>query len=176
VTARTRQVTIHCSSSFDLRRTGGQAQRVKMTRDRGPDELAVTRKSASAAVPAPPRASPRSFVEEERRPCVSALSALRVLAVAVQFRHCPCAGAIIAAVLRAWPRVALTALVCALGRALVLCHDVLLRAAGSLRATYVPVASDATRGPEHLKLSASRSPGARDVRASHHRDSAVVHV
>jgi hypothetical protein len=56
-------------------------------------------------------------------PFAPGLSALRVLTVAVQFRHRPGAGAIVAAILVAGPRVTLTALVRALAVAL-LCHDV----------------------------------------------------
>jgi hypothetical protein len=141
----------------------GQAQRAGDDRRQTFGRAARDAKTASAAAPPPSGHSHDRLSRRRDDRVVSALSALRVLAVAVQFRHCPCARAIIAAVLRAWPRVALTALVCALGRAVVLCHDVLLRAAGSLRATYVPVVGDATRGPEHLKRSASLSPEARDV-------------
>jgi hypothetical protein len=63
----------------------------------------------------------------------SILPALRVLAVAVQLRHCTRAGAIVAAVFGAGPRIALTALVGTLACSALLCHGVLL-SAGDLRA------------------------------------------
>ena len=57
---------------------------------------------------------------------LAVLSALRVLAVAVQLRHCTGTCAIIAAVFGAGPRVTLAALVCTLACSALLCHFVLL--------------------------------------------------
>jgi hypothetical protein len=76
------------------------------------------------------------------------LSALRVLAIAVQLRHRTRTCAIITAVFGAGPRVALAALVCTLACSALLCHLVLLYGSWDLRAQ--TSCGDATLGPEHL--------------------------